>query len=161
MPLISTPLAKALEAIFENKPKSASEAALRWATAYFSYAASAMSKAGSLPITAPANLGILLGAFNGAFADESSSGAGRKIADGVKSFWSAMVWIGPSFVGSTTSPGNSSLASALGDAFGDTSDKTNGDKSRTFADAFDTGAKLVIVNDINTITGVPVVGPIS
>ncbi len=161
MPLISEPLAKALEAIFESKPKSVSEAALRWATAYFSYAASAMSKGGSLPVTAPANLGILLGAFNGAFADESASGAGRLIADGVKSFWSAMVWVGPGLVGSTTSPGNSSLSSALGDAFGDTSEKTNGEKSRAFADAFDAGAKLVIVNDIITATGVPIVGPIS
>jgi hypothetical protein len=163
MPLLAGPLSKALEAIFQQKPPAAAAAAALWATAYLSYAASAMSSASSLPVAAAAGLPTLLGAFTGAFQkDQSASGAAGQIAQGVISFWSAQVWVGPTAAGVTTSPGNSSLASALGDIFGDTSDKTAAEKAQKIADAFDAGAKLVIVTDTPFVQPAPpIVGPIS
>lgn len=162
MPLLANPLAQALEAVFQQKPSSVLDAASGWACAYQSYAASALSSAGGLPVTAPLNFGILLGAFAGAFMAQTSSGAAALMAQGVMSFWSAMVWVGPLAAGTTISPGNSSLSSALGSLFDDTSESTAGDKARRFADAFDAGAKLVIVSDVLFIQpSSPVVGPIS
>jgi hypothetical protein len=164
MPLVSSTLSKALEAIFQQKPPSASAAGAMWASAYLSYAASAMSSASSLPVTAAAGLGTLVSAFTGAFQtqDQTSSGAAGQIAQGVISFWSSIVWVGPSAAGSTTSPGNSSLSSELGSIFGDTGDKTAAEKAQKIADAFHSGAKLVIVNDIPFAQPAPpIVGPIS
>ena len=67
MPLIKATLSQELEAIFRRRPSSAAEAAADWARAYVAYAASALSTAASLPVTAPASLSIVLGAFTGAF----------------------------------------------------------------------------------------------
>ncbi len=162
MPLIKASLARDLETIFERKPGSAPEAALDWAKAYVSYASSALSGAASLPVTAPANLSLLVGAFTGAFQAQSPAGAAALLAQGVMGFWSAMVWVGPTAAGTTASPGNAALAGALTAAFSDTSDKSAGDKASQIADAFDTGAKLVIVNDILFVQPAPpVVAPIS
>lgn len=162
MPLLADPLAKALEAVFDRKPGSVPDAAAGWANAYQSYAASAMSSLGSLPVTAPASFGVLLSAFTGGLQAQTSSGAAGLIAQGVMSFWSAMVWVGPTAVGTTASPGNASLAAALGAVFADTSEKTAGEKARKIADAFDGGAKLVMVNDVLLIQPAPpVVAPIS
>lgn len=162
MPLVKSTLSQSLEAVYRAKPSASAQAAADWAQAYLAFAATALSSAGSLPVTAAANLGILLGAFTGAFEARSASGAASLMASGVTGFWSAMVWAGPAAVGTTLSPGNMSLASALAAVFSDTSDKSDGDKARQIADAFEAGAKTVMVNDIPLIQPAPpIVGPIS
>lgn len=162
MPLIKANLAQSLESIFQAKPGSSAQAASQWAQAYLRFAATAMSSVSSLPVTAAANLGMLLGAFTGGFEARSASAAASLMATGVSGFWSAMVWVGPTAVGTTLSPGNFALASALGAVFSDTSEKSDGDKARAFADAFEAGAKLVMVNDIPLIQPAPpIIGPIS
>jgi hypothetical protein len=162
MPLMKSSLAQQLESVFEAKPKAAGLAASDWANAYVSYAAGALSTASSLPVTASANLGILVGAFTGAFAANSASGAAALIAQGVNGFWAAMVWTGATALGTTVFPGNAALAGALTAIFGDTSQQSAGDKAGQIADAFDAGAKMVIVNDIPFIQPAPpIVGPIS
>jgi hypothetical protein len=162
MPLMKASLSRDLEAIFKSKPASSPAAAADWAKAYVAYAASALSGAASLPVTAAANLPILIGAFTGAFQALSPAGAAALMAQGVMGFWTAMVWVGPVAVGVTASPGNAALAGALGALFTDTSKKTESDKANQIADAFDIGAKLVIVSDIPIIQPAPpIVAPIS
>jgi hypothetical protein len=73
-----------------------------------------------------------------------------------------MVWVGTTAVGSTASPGNASLSSALAAIFGDASETSDAEKAGQIADAFDAGAKLVMVSDIlTTVPPSTVVGPIS
>jgi hypothetical protein len=84
------------------------------------------------------------------------------MSQGVMAFWSAMVWVGSAAAGVTASPGNAALSGALGAVFSDTSKKSEGDKADQIADAFDSGAKLVIVSDIPFIQPAPpIVAPIS
>jgi hypothetical protein len=161
MPLMKSSLSQELESIFKRKPGSAAEAAADWAKAYVSYAASALSSAGSLPVTAMANLSMVVGAFTGAFQAQSAAGAAALMAQGVMGFWSAMVWVGPAAAGTTLSPGNFALTGALSAVFADTSKKSEGDKAGQIADAFDAGAKLVMVSDIPFVPGPPIVAPIS
>ena len=162
MPLAKTPLAQQLESIFQRKPSSASAAASDWANAYVGYASAALSMAGSVPVTANANLGVLQSAFNSAFQAKVPLAAAAVMAQGVIGFWSTMVWAGPIAAGTTASPGNFALASALGVIFGNVMGQSNADKARLFADAFDVGAKLVVVSDIPLIQPAPpIVGPIS
>jgi hypothetical protein len=162
MPLMKASLSRDLEAIFERKPSSPPEAAANWAKAYVAYAGSALSAAASLPVTAPASLPLLIGAFTGAFQAQSPAGAAALMAQGVIGFWSAMAWVGPTAAGVTASPGNAVLAGALGAIFTDTSKKSEGDKANQIADAFDSGAKLVIVSDVPFAQPAPpIVGPIS
>lgn len=160
MPLIKSTLSSALEVVLENKPDSSVSAASDWAQAYVSYAASAMTSVSSLATNAAGNQGILQGAFSSAFGSRDRSSAASTIAQGVQSFWQAIVWSGATAVGSTSSPGNFSLSSALAGVFGDTAEASTGDKASRLADAFDAGARQVIVTDVLTSTGVPVAGPI-
>src|SRR5262245_25599876 len=161
MPLVKSTLAAQLENIFNQKPATSADAAVSWAQAYTSYAASALSTASSLPVTAAANTGILVGAFTSAFNALATQAAAAVMVQGVMAFWQAMVWAGPTAAGTTASPGNAALAGALGAIFSDTSDKTASDKASELADAFDAGAKLVIVSDIPFAPPpTPIVGPI-
>lgn len=162
MPLMKASLSQQLESVFARKPQSAAEAAADWAKAYLDYASMAVSSAGSLPVTAAANLGLLQSAFMVAFQAQTSTGAALLITQGVLGFWSTLVWIGITAAGTTTSPGNSALAASLGAIFSDTAKESAADKARQLADAFDVGAKLVIVTDIPFIQPAPpIVGPIS
>lgn len=162
MPLMKASLAHQLESIFQRKPSSASEAAADWTNAYLGYASAALSAAGSLPVTANVNLGILQNAFTSAFQAKVPLAAAAVMAQGVIGFWASMVWVGPIAAGTTASPGNFALASTLGVIFGSTLEQSNADKARLFADAFDVGAKLVMVSDIPIIQPAPpIVGPIS
>jgi len=161
MPLQKSTLSKGLEQQFGSKPASAAQAASDWASSYTSYAAAALSTGGSLPVTALANQGLLIAAFTAAFQTQSSSGAAAAMAQGVTAFWTAMVWVGPGMLGTTVFPGNPTLASALASVFADTSEQSDADKARALADAFDAGAKLVIVSDVLVPPAPPIVGPIS
>lgn len=161
MPLMKSSLSQELESIFKRKPGSAAEAAADWAKAYVSYAASGLSGAGSLPVTAMANLSLVVGAFTGALQTQSASGAAALMAQGVMGFWSAMVWAGPAAAGTTISPGNFALIGALSAVFADTSKQSEGDKAGQIADAFDAGAKLVMVGDVLFAGGATSVSPIS
>lgn len=160
MPLIKSTLSSALQDVLENKPDPVASAASDWAQAYVSYAASAISSVSSLASNANGNKSILLGAFSSAFASQDTSMAASTIAQGVISFWQAIIWSGATAVGSTTSPGNFSLSSALSGIFSDTTESSAGDRAKQLADAFDAGARQVMVTDVLTSTGVPVVGPI-
>jgi len=162
MPLLKAILAQQLQSSLERGPASAPEAAADWANAYVGYASAALSSLGSLPVTAAANLPTLLGAFTAGLQAMTSQGAGALVAQGVMAFWSTMVWTGPAAAGVTVSPGNPALASALGAIFADTSGGSTADKARDIADAFNAGAKLVIVSDVPFVQPAPpVVGPIS
>ena len=163
MALVKNTLASELEVIFDsNKPAAAANAASQWARAYASFAAMAMSSASSLPVNAMANTGILTGAFTGAFNSQSTSGAASAISSGVMSFWQAIVWVGTTAAGATVSPGNFGLASTLQSIFEDLGEKSAGDKASEMADAFEAGAKAVMVSDIPFIQPAPpIVGPIS
>lgn len=162
MPLMKASIAQQLESVFQRKPSSASEAATDWANAYLGYASAALSAAGSLPVTATVNLGVLQSAFTSAFQAKAPMVAAAVMAQGVTGFWATMVWAGPIAMGTTTSPGNFTLASALGVIFGNVMEQSNADKARLFADAFDVGAKLVVVSDIPLIQPAPpIIGPIS
>jgi hypothetical protein len=162
MPLLKSTLARQLETVFKGKPASAPQAAAEWAAAYVAYAALALSSAGSLPVTATTNQGLLVGAFTGALQAQSPSGAAGLMAQGVTGFWSAMVWSGPTAVGSTVFPGNPTLSTTLAAIFSDTSEQSDADKARALADAFDIGAKMVVVNDIPLVQpATPIVGPVS
>ncbi len=162
MPLMKSGLSQQLESILKRRPASAPEAGADWAQAYVSYAASALSGAGSLPVTAMASLSLVTSAFTGAFQAQSPAGAAALMAQGVMGFWSAMVWVGPTAAGTTVAPGNFALSAALGAVFSDTSKKSEGDKASEIADAFDAGAKLVMVSDIPFIQPAPpIVAPIS
>jgi len=162
MPLIKDTLAQQIELSLKQRPQAAAAAAADWARAYVAYASSALSAAGSLPVTAPANQGALLSAFTSGFTAQAPPAAAASLAQGVILFWSAMVWTGPAAVGVTLSPGNASLAPSLAAIFADTSEQSEGDKARKFADAFDVGAKLVIVQDTPLVQPAPpIIGPIS
>lgn len=162
MPLLSAPLAQTLEGIFRKKPGSVPEAAMDWANAYLSYASTAMSSASSLPVTASAGLPLLMGAFLGALQSQGPGGAAASMAQGVTTFWATLVWVGPTAAGTTLFPGNAALAGTLAALFADTQGKSAGEKARQFADAFDAGAKMVLVNDIPFIQPAPpIIGPVS
>jgi hypothetical protein len=158
--LVKSTLSSALEAVLESKPDPVASAASDWAQAYLTYAASAMSSVSSLATNASGNQSILIGAFSSALASQDSSGAASTIASGVMAFWQAIVWSGASAVGTTSSPGNFSLSASLSSIFSDTGEASAGDKANSLADAFDAGARQVMVMDILTSSGVPVVGPI-
>ena len=159
MALIKSSLRQKLESVLDAQPKSADAAGSDWANAYLDYASLAMSSMSSLPVTASASLGLLVSAFTAGFQAQGSSAAGAQIAQGVSSFWSAQAWVGPGLVGTTASPGNEALASSLSAIFADTSG-SNADKASALADAFDSGAKSVMVSDVSPVP-VTVVGPIS
>lgn len=160
MPLIKSSLAAALEQAL-NQKSALPAAATSWAQAYVTYAANALTSAGSLPVTAPANLGTLVAAFTAAFNSLAVQAAAAAMAQGVLAFWQTMVWVGPTAAGSTISPGNTALASALTQVFMDLSGKSEADKADALADAFDAGAKLVMVSDVLFVQPAPpVVGPI-
>jgi hypothetical protein len=159
MPLQKSSLAQDLENIFKSKPASTADAASQWAKAYVTYAQAALSSLSSLPVTAMANLSLVQGAFTGGLAALSSATAGSLIAQGITSYWQAMTWVGPAITGVTTFPGNAALASALSAVFSDLSKKSNADKAKDIADAFDAGATSVMVAD-TTAAGVTTVGPI-
>ncbi len=161
MPLSASSLAQSLERVLESKPASSADAALAWANAYQSYASSALSSAASLPVSAPANFGLLAGAFQGLSA-LASMAAAAAIAQGVTAYWQAMIWSGPTALGTTAFPGNATLATALAAVFSDLGDKSVSQKANDLASAFDAGARSVIVNDVPLIQPAPpIIGPIS
>jgi len=160
MPLMKSSLAKDLESIFNSKPSSTADAASQWAKAYATYAAAALSSVASLPVTAMATVSVLQGAFMGGLSAMSSATAGSLIAQGVTSYWQAMTWAGPAASGVTSFPGNAALAGALSSVFSDLSKKSNAEKGSDLADAFDAGAKAVMVSDVLFAGGVTTVGPI-
>jgi hypothetical protein len=161
MSLNKSTLSRAIEDVLNNKP-AASEAAVSWAKAYVSYAQSAMSTASSLPTNAMGNLGILQGAFTGAFQAQTSTGAAAAISAGVTSFWTAIIWAGAAASGTTAMPGNVSLSGSLAQIFSDTGQKSASEKASALADAFASGAEQVVVLDIpNAQPAPPISGPIS
>jgi hypothetical protein len=160
MPLLKSSLASALEDVFNQKPAASPDAAEAWAQAYVSYASTAMATAGSLPVTAMTGLSMLTGVFTAAFNTVASQAAAAVMAQGITSFWQAIVWTGPAAAGTTIVPGNFALASALAAIFSDLGKKSAADKASEIADAFDAGAKLVMVSEIPFAPGPPIVGPI-
>lgn len=161
MPLVKSTLANALADVFESKPSSSAEAGLAWARAYHGYASAAQSTAGSLPVNAAAGLGILIGAFAGALTEMDAQASAAAMAAGVMAFWQTMVWVGPAATGSTAAPGNFALIPALASIFDDAGGAGARDKADRVADAFDAGAKMVIVVDIPLVQPAPpIVGPI-
>jgi len=162
MALSGASLKSGLEALFRQRPDSAAQAADTWANAYGSYAGGAMTSAGSLATNAAASFGILSGAFNSALQARSPAGAAALMGQGVMAFWQAIVWASPGgFVGATTVPGNFSLIAALTGIFADLQEKSEADQAGELADAFDAGARMVMVTDIHAVSGVTVVGPIN
>jgi hypothetical protein len=162
MPLSASTLAQDLERVFNAKPVSAADAAAAWANAYQTYATGALSVAASLPVGAPANFGILLGAFTGGLSAFTAVSAGALIAQGIAAYWQAMAWVGPTAAGVTAFPGNVALAAALGALFADLSGKSAADKANDLASAFDAGAKAVVVSDVPFVQPLPpIVGPIN
>jgi hypothetical protein len=162
MPLMKSILAQELEDIFNRRASSSAEAARLWSKAYVSYASGGLSKAGSLPTNAQANLGILIGAFTAAFNSLISATAATLMAQGVMTYWQGIVWAGPVASGATAVPGNFNLSASLSAVFVDLSKKTNSQKASELADTFDVGAKMVVVSDIPFVQPAPpIVGPIS
>jgi hypothetical protein len=162
MPLMKSTLAQELENIFGSDPSSAPDAAMQWAKAYATYASNALSKAASLPVNAMAGQGTLVGPFTSAFNSQTAAGAAALMTQGIMLFWQTAAWTGPTAAGMTAVPGNAALAGALTAIFSDLSDKTPADKASELADAFDAGAKTVIVSDIPFAQPAPpIVGPIS
>ena len=160
MPLNASSLADSLQRLFESKPASSADAAMAWANAYQSYASAALSSAASLPVTAPANFGLLMTAFQGLSA-MAPMAAAAIVAQGVTAYWQAMVWAGPTAAGTTAFPGNPTLATALAAVFSDLSDKSPAQKAQDIASAFDAGARMVIVSDVPIVQPAPpIVGPI-
>jgi hypothetical protein len=161
MPLVKSSLSSALVSTFEQKPSSVADAASQWADAYVSYAAAAMTSTGGAAMTAQAGKGSLVAAFTGAFNTQTAQGAAAAMSAGVMAFWMAIAWQGAG-TGVTTSPGNASLTSSLAAVFSDVEESSASDKADAIADAFDSGAKTVIVTD--TIPAAPspivVVAPI-
>ena len=161
MSLSASTLTQDLERVLTAKPSSPVDAALAWANAYQTYATGALSTAASLPITAPASFSILLGAFLAGLSALTPVTAGAVVAQGVTAYWQAIAWLGPVSAGATAFPGNPALAAALGALFADLSGKSAADKARELAEAFDAGAKAVIVSDVLFVQpSPPVVGPI-
>jgi len=161
MPLIKSSLSSALADVFANYPSSKDEAGQKWAQAYVSYAAAALSPTGGTGVNAMAGLSSLASAFSGALRQEDPNGAASAMATGVQTFWQSISWVGAA-VGVTTVPGNFALSSALAAVFSDLGESSATDKGDRVADAFDAGAKTVMVLDtIPGVPPVPVLGPIS
>jgi hypothetical protein len=160
MPLVKSSLSSALADIFANYPSSKSEAGQKWAQAYVSYAAAAMSPTGGTGVNAMAGLSSLTSAFTGALQQEDPNGTASAMATGVQAFWQSISWVGAA-TGSTTVPGNFALTSALAAVFSDLGESSASDKADKVADAFDGGAKTVMVLDVIPATPPPVLGPIS
>ena len=112
-----------------QKPASTTDAAQAWAKAYVAYAASALSAQSGLPVTALAMQSIVVAAFTAAFNVRTAQGAAAAIAQGVTSFWSAMVWVGPLASGTTVFPGNAALSTGLAAVFGSTAERSRSAKS--------------------------------
>jgi len=161
MPLVKSSLADALTSVFRSKPSSSADAASQWADAYVAYAQPAMSTGGSAAVSAAAGRSTLVGAFTAGFNAQAPQATAAAIAAGVTAFWQSMVWAGAG-VGVTTVPGNFALAAALAAVFSDTNAEEPAPRAGRIADAFDAGAKAVVVTD--TIPAAPtpivVVGPI-
>jgi hypothetical protein len=161
MPLSKSALAQQLEQLIRNRPPTVADAAAAWANAYVGYAASAISAAASLPLNATGNFGILLGGFQGGLAALTPAGAAALIAQGVSAFWQAIAWTGPLAAGTTTVPGNTALAATLSAIFADLGNSTPAEKANRIADAFDLGARAVIVTDVPFVQPAPpIVAPI-
>jgi hypothetical protein len=159
MPLVKSSLSSALANIFASYPSSRSDAAQQMAQAYVSYAAAALSPTGGAAVNAMAGVSSLTSAFSGALQQEDPNGTASAMATGVQTFWQTIMWVGAA-TGSTTVPGNFALTSALGAVFSDLGDSSASERADRIADAFDSGAKTVIVLDVNNATGVPTPGPI-
>lgn len=161
MPLSASALAQELERVFTTKSASSVDAAAAWANAYRTYATGALSVAASLPVGAPANFGILLGAFTAGLSALTAVTAAALIAYGITAYWQAMIWTGPTAAGTTVFPGNAALAATLGGIFADLSGKSATDKANDLATAFDAGARAVVVSDVPFVQPAPpIVGPI-
>jgi hypothetical protein len=161
MSLDKSTLAQALEDVYTRRPSSVAEAGSDWAKAYVSYASGGASPTQGLPVTAMAGLSTLTAAFTAALGIQTPAGSAGAMAQGVMAFWQAIVWVSPAYAGATTVPGNFTLAGALAAVFGDLDQKSERDKAGAVADAFDAGAKMVMITDIQTTTGVPTVGPVA
>ncbi|HEX7119494.1 MAG TPA: hypothetical protein VF212_11940 [Longimicrobiales bacterium] len=160
MALTRSTLADALADVFQSRPSTTAEAGLRWARAYHAYASGALSAAGSLPVNAAAGFGILVGAFTGALAAMDAEAAAAAITAGVMVFWQSMAWAGPTAAGTTAAPGNFALVPALAAIFADSGGGAR-EKADRLADAFDAGARMVIVVDVPFVQPAPpIVGPI-
>ena len=160
MPLVKSSLSSALANVFANYPSSKSDAGQQWAQAYVSYAAAALSPTGGMGVNAMAGLSSLTGAFTSAFQQQDPNGAASTMAAGVQAFWQSISWVGAAAVGVTSVPGNFTLTSALAAVFSDLGQSAASAKADKVADAFDGGAKTVVVIDTLTSTGVPTPGPI-
>ena len=156
MPLVKATISSMLTSTFDQHPASVADAASQWADAYVAYASAAMTSTGGAATTAQAGKGTLLSAFSGAFATQDAQGAAGAISAGVMAFWMSIVWQGAG-TGVTTSPGNASLTSELGSVFSDTEEASASAKAGKVADAFDTGAKTVVVTDTIPAAPTPVV----
>lgn len=152
MPLVKSTLANDLENVFKNNPGSVPEAAQKWAQAYVSYAGAAMTSTGGSAVNAMAGLSSLTSAFAGALQAMAPPAAGAAMAAGVSTFWLSIAWVGAA-TGVTVSPGNPALAGALASVFSNLDKLSPSEKANAVADAFDGGAKLVMVLD--TIPAVP------
>ena len=159
MPLVKSSLSSALADVFTNYPGSKSEAGQKWAQAYVSYASAALSPTGGTGVNAMAGLSSLASAFTSALQQEDPNGTAGAMATGVQTFWQSISWVG-SATGSTIVPGNFALTSALAAVFSDLGQSSASDKADKVADAFDGGAKTVMVLDILPGTVPPVTGPI-
>lgn len=161
MSLDKSTLAQSLEDVLNRKPGLA-DATLGWAKAYAAYAQSAMSSVSSLPTNAMGNMALLQNAFLAGFNARQPAATAGTIAAGITGFWSAILWVGPTAAGSTLVPGNFALAGALADVFGDLARKSASAKAAQLADAFDAGARQVMVLDVLFAQPAPPVsGPIS
>jgi hypothetical protein len=160
MPLVKSSLASALADLFTNYPASKSEAGQKWAQAYVSYASAALSPTGGTGVNAMAGLSSLASAFTSALQQEDPNGTAGAMATGVQTFWQSISWVGAG-TGTTIVPGNVALTSALAAVFSDLGQNSASDKADRVADAFDGGAKSVIVLDIVGVAPpVPTPGPI-
>jgi hypothetical protein len=161
MPLMKSSLADGLASLFESEPSSAADAGLRWAQTYLSYASAALSPTGGVPVNAAAGLSVLGGAFTSALGTQDAAASAAAMSAGVTTFWQMMIWTGAAAAGVTAAPGNFALTSALTAILGDTGQAGARDRANRMADAFDAGAKMVIVVDTPLVQPAPpVVGPI-
>jgi hypothetical protein len=161
VPLSRSTLAKALEDALRRRPDAPAVAASDWARAYVAYAAGALTTAASVPTNASANQSVLTGVFTAAFTAGAAAAAANLIGQGVMAFWMAIVWSGPTATGATTVPGNLGLAATLAALFADVGGRSLAEKAGRFADAFDAGARQVVVTDVPAVQPAPpIVGPI-
>jgi hypothetical protein len=161
MALNKSTLADALARVLEASPATAADAAAQWANAYAGYATAATSSAFSLPVNAAANVAILLGGFQSGLAALMPVSAGVLVAQGVMTFWQTIAWVGPTASGTTAFPGNAGLAAMLAAIFTDLGRKSPQDKANELADAFDAGARTVLVVDVPFVQPAPpIIGPI-